>query len=133
MVALTFETLARSNKRKSLALLAGLTLLLGIVCAGFSLSFGSAITPALMMDSLRVGFIFGIVAGIIGAFISYFLGAGIILTITGATLVSKGEDPELINIVEEMALAAGIPVPKVYAVLDESPNAFASVSCSCLA
>src|SRR5207237_7614760 len=36
------------------------------------------------------------------------------------------DDPELFNVVEEMAIAAGLPMPRVYVIHDSAPNAFAT-------
>ena len=69
----------------------------------------------------------------------FFLGAGLIylayiyfdatrhfMKITGGVEVSREEAPELYELVEEMSLAAGLPMPKVYVVPLAEPNAFAT-------
>jgi heat shock protein HtpX len=49
-----------------------------------------------------------------------------ILGVSGAKPIEHGDDPELFNVVEEMAIAAGVPMPKVYLIHDSAPNAFAT-------
>jgi heat shock protein HtpX len=65
------------------------------------------------------------IAGIMN-FIAYFFSDKIVLAMSGATPVSREEDPELHSIVEEVARRAGIPKPKVYLIPSETPNAFAT-------
>jgi heat shock protein HtpX len=44
----------------------------------------------------------------------------------GAKPLKHEDDPELVNVVEEMAIAAGVPVPEIYLIRDAPPNAFAT-------
>jgi heat shock protein HtpX len=57
---------------------------------------------------------------------SYWFSDKLVLSMTSARPVSKSEAPELYNIVENLAITAGLPMPKVYVVDDPSPNAFAT-------
>lgn len=57
---------------------------------------------------------------------SYWFSDKLVLRMTGARPVTKQEAPELYNIVENLAITAGLPMPKVYIVEDPSPNAFAT-------
>lgn len=57
---------------------------------------------------------------------SYWFSDKLVLRMTGAKPVSKADAPELYNIVENLAITAGLPMPKVYIVEDMSPNAFAT-------
>ena len=59
--------------------------------------------------------------------ISYFSGDSIILQVSRAKEVSHDVHPRLYNIVEEMKIAANLPVmPKIYIIDDPAPNAFAT-------
>lgn len=58
--------------------------------------------------------------------VSYFQGAEMLMAQVGAVPVAQSDDPELSNVVEEMAIAAGIPVPKIYLIEDTALNAFAT-------
>ncbi len=57
---------------------------------------------------------------------SYWFSDKIVLSMTGAHPITKAEYPELWNIVENLSIAAGLPMPKVYVVNDTAPNAFAT-------
>src|SRR5439155_9230479 len=57
---------------------------------------------------------------------SYFGGDQLVLGTSGATEVDADSAPQLINVVQEMAIAAGVPMPKVYIIEDTAPNAFAT-------
>lgn len=57
---------------------------------------------------------------------SYWYSDKIVLGIGGAKEVSKSEAPELYRIVENIAITAGLPTPKVYITNDSAPNAFAT-------
>ncbi len=57
---------------------------------------------------------------------SYFYSDRIALSVSKARPVSKEEYPHLYNVVEGLAIAAGIPKPRCYVIDDTAPNAFAS-------
>ncbi len=58
--------------------------------------------------------------------ISYFGGQSVVNTMAGAREVSKQEEPFLYNTVEGLSMAAGKPMPKLYIIETEVPNAFAT-------
>ena len=107
-----------SNKRRSMLLfgaVAGLLILLGAV-------IGEAVEPR----GWPIGLIFAILASVAIGLVSYFQGSAMILAASHARAVSREEAPQLHNIVEEMAIAAGLPKPAVYLIEDAAPNAFAT-------
>ncbi|MFH1448656.1 MAG: M48 family metallopeptidase, partial [Candidatus Micrarchaeota archaeon] len=57
---------------------------------------------------------------------SYYYSDKIVLRISGATPAEKKKYPHLVNTVEGIAIAAGLPVPKIYVIEDPAPNAFAT-------
>lgn len=57
---------------------------------------------------------------------SYFTADRMVLGLAGAHPVTKEQNPELYNIVENLCIGAGLPVPKIYTINDTSPNAFAT-------
>lgn len=57
---------------------------------------------------------------------SYFGSDKIVLTMTGARVISHDDAPQLFNLVQELTIAAGLPMPKVAIVEDKAPNAFAT-------
>lgn len=57
---------------------------------------------------------------------SYWYSDKLILKMVNAKPVTREDSPELWNIVENLAITAGLPMPKLYIVEDPSPNAFAT-------
>lgn len=57
---------------------------------------------------------------------SYYYSDKIVLATSGAKEIKKQDFPNYYKIVENMCIAAGLPMPKVYVVNDPSPNAFAT-------
>ncbi len=70
----------------------------------------------------------GIAVGLGSALGSYFYGDKIVLSSCGAKELDPNDPAEKQwqNVVEEMSIAAGIPVPKMYVISDPDPNAFAT-------
>lgn len=58
--------------------------------------------------------------------VSYWYSDKIVLKMTRAKPISKKDAPELYNIVENLAITAGLPMPRIYLVEDPVPNAFAT-------
>lgn len=58
--------------------------------------------------------------------ITFFYGDKMVLGISHARPVDPKENPYLANVVEEIAIAAGVPAPKAYIIDDSAPNAFAT-------
>ena len=57
---------------------------------------------------------------------SYWWSAKIVLGLYKAKPASESTEHDLINIVENLAITAGLPMPKVYIIQDPAPNAFAT-------
>jgi heat shock protein HtpX len=111
-----FPEIIRANKWRTVGLLAFGFILLAAVggAAGFLTGTG------------YFALVIAVVIATIGTFTSYYASDTIALTVTGAKQVDASTHPQLMNIVEEMALASGIPMPKVAVVQDNAPNAFAT-------
>jgi heat shock protein HtpX len=58
--------------------------------------------------------------------IQYFAAGSQALAISGAHEIQKSDDPRLYRIVENLAITNGMPMPKVYIINDDAPNAFAT-------
>jgi heat shock protein HtpX len=114
-----YKQIAR-NKRDSWFLMTLVVLIL--------LALGFAIGAA-TMHTTRGGIgllgVFGVVA-ILWSLISYYAGAGMALAVSGAKQVTHEQEPQLFNVVEEMSVASGMPMPKVYVIEQDAPNAFAT-------
>jgi len=69
---------------------------------------------------------FAIIFSVFMNFFSYWYSDKIILSISGATPALRETHRELYNIVENLSITAGLPVPKIYIINDSAPNAFAT-------
>ncbi|MDY7009603.1 MAG: M48 family metallopeptidase [Planctomycetota bacterium] len=117
----TFHTLISRNKRNSwllivvfFVLFACVGLLIGAVWGGGDWTF-----------SIIVASIAAVVSFIL-IMLSYYGGASAVLAISKAKPIQKADDPQLFNVVEELTIAAGVPMPKIYLIDDTAPNAFAT-------
>jgi heat shock protein HtpX len=114
------EQIAR-NERKTVYLIvgaliftAGVGYLLGLVIGhGSQTAAFTALTVALVIS-------------IVMSWASYFYGDRLVLTSSRARPVTHEQEPRLHNVVEGIALAAGVPKPAVYVIPESSPNAFAT-------
>jgi heat shock protein HtpX len=110
-----YEQIA-SNKRKTALLFVLAVLLLGVV--GYALG--------LLTQTGVVGIVIAIGIAIAMSVGSYLYGDRIVLASTRAKEVAAADAPRLHNIVEGLAIAAGIPKPRVWIVPEQAPNAFAT-------
>ena len=74
----------------------------------------------------EVGIVIALVLALAMNFGAYWFSDRIALGMTHARPISEGEDPELYDIVREQAHLAGLPMPQVYEIDTDSPNAFAT-------
>ena len=104
-----------SNIRRSY----GLVFVFVLVIVGLGYLFGEA-TGYPEILPLAVAF------AIISSIGSYYYSDKIVIAMAHARPAAKEEYPHLVNSVEGLAIAAGLPVPKVYVIDDSAPNAFAT-------
>jgi heat shock protein HtpX len=119
-MATTFYGQIGANKRNSILLALAVVLLLGLL----GLLIGWAVTgdPRAALPSLAIA----IGVGLVASFGAYYLGDSLVLATSGAREVTAAEMPQLYNVVGELAVAAGVPMPRVYLIDDTAPNAFAT-------
>lgn len=112
------------NRNMTLMLFAGFFLF--VVAAG--LAADVLIYNSLPFDRVPVILIFAVVAAVINAYAAYFHGDSLVLAALGAVPLDINDPAHrrLHNVVVEMALASGLPMPKLYVIRDPSPNAFAT-------
>ena len=108
--------LIRSNKRRSIALVAGFVVVVALVGAAIGLIFGNG--PAFTLAAL-------VFSGAV-AFGSYWKADKIALSVSRARPAPKEEYQRLHNLVEGLCIAGGLPKPGVYVIDDPAPNAFAT-------
>ncbi|MBI2633743.1 MAG: M48 family metallopeptidase, partial [Parcubacteria group bacterium] len=71
--------------------------------------------------------LFAVIFSSVMAILSYWYSDKIVLAIAGAREVAKKSDyPALYRIVENLAIAAGLPMPRIYIIEEQAPNAFAT-------
>jgi heat shock protein HtpX len=104
-----------SNKRKTWFIMAAFIVLIAGIGYVFSLYLGHPlITP------------FVLVGALIYAVISYYAGSSMALALNGAKEIQKSDSPRLWRIVENLSIAEGLPMPRVFIMDDPAPNAFAT-------
>ena len=108
-----------SNKRKTWVLLIVFFLLLAIV--GYAVGY-------LFMNSGFGGVTIAMILGFIYALTMIFQSTEIVMSMNGAREVDRDEEPVLYHVVEDMAMVAQIPMPRVYVIDDPGLNAFATGS-----
>lgn len=113
---ISFFDAAEANKRNSLILIAAMFFIFMAAVAALSYSFDLGVC----------GPVIGFFVLLIYTVVVFYSGDSVILAISGAKEANPKEYPFLYNIVEGLALASQIPVPKLYVIDDASPNAFAT-------
>jgi heat shock protein HtpX len=106
-----------ANRRKTFGLLMGMGVLMwGVVYAALSYfgGTGAGIVPIAVGISL------------ISVWGSYYGSDKLVLTMTGAKLIQESDNPKLFDLIHEVIIASGLPMPKVAIVIDDAPNAFAT-------
>jgi heat shock protein HtpX len=112
---LSFYEQASANRRTTIALFAIFFFLL--LALGFVVSF--------IVGDYLIILLFGAIA-VAYIIVSYYASGRLVTAISGAKPASERDFRQLHNIVEEMAIAAGIPKPAVYIINDSAINAFAT-------
>ncbi len=119
-MAATFYAQAAANRRNSLLL--ALVVVVLLAALGFTIGYGTSGEPA---GGIGIMGIAGIIA-IVMSLATYYSGDRLVLAVSGAREVDERTAPQLVNVVREMALAANVPMPRVYLIEDTAPNAFAT-------
>jgi heat shock protein HtpX len=114
---MNFRKLQSANKWKTAGLLAGMGGLVGLVIFAVLTYFGKGTTAIV---PIAVGF------ALISVWGSYYLSDSLVITMTGARVIQREENPKLFDLIEEISLASGLKMPKVAIVHDSAPNAFAT-------
>jgi heat shock protein HtpX len=134
MAAYGLYTHIASNKFRSMLLLAGLFVLI------YVLVFAGALIAEVMIDSGRTldfyltaatrdlikAFPFATIASALWIVIAYFFHQKIIDAVTGGHDVTRQEQPRLYNLLENLCISRGIPMPKLKIMDSDALNAFAT-------
>ena len=114
---LDFRSMQSSNRLKTYVMLGLMGSVVAIVVYAAAVYTGST---SVGIVPIAVGISLASVWG------SYYASDKIVLTMTGAKVIDHDSAPQLFNLVNEIVVAAGMPMPKVAIVEDSAPNAFAT-------
>ena len=106
-----------ANKRNTVFIIALFVIIIAVL--GYVASFFIQGDPLFITGGTLVG------AGVY-SLIQYFAAGRQALAISGAHEIQKSDDPRLYRIVENLSITNGMPMPKVYIIDDQAPNAFAT-------
>ena len=106
-----------ANRRKTIGLLVGMGALVWVVVYAALTYFGSS-TAGIVPIAVGIA--------LISVWGSYYGSDKLVLTMTGAKLIQESDNPKLFNLIQEVTIASGMPMPKVAIVIDDAPNAFAT-------
>lgn len=113
----SFRALQSANRRKTILLLLAFGVLIWVVSYSAMSYFGGS----------GVGVIpIAVVISLITVWGSYYASDKLVVRMTGARIISESDNPRLFDLVQEVCLASGLPMPKVAIVVDPAPNAFAT-------
>lgn len=105
-----------ANKRRSFLLVSLFVIFLLLLGWVFGMSYGAG----------EAGVAIALAVALLVSLITFFYGDKMVLGISHARPVDKKQNPYLANVVEGIAIAAGVPAPKAYVIDDSAPNAFAT-------
>src|SRR4249920_3032477 len=133
MAAYGLYTHIQSNKRRSIALLIGLFLLVYLLVYAGALT-GEALTNDAPLDVLmRVALRDALYAApwatlgtALWILIAYKFHQAMIDAVTGGREVTRQEEPRLYNLLENLCISRGIPMPKLKVIEEDNLNAFAT-------
>ncbi len=112
-----FRALQNVNRRKTFFLLFFMGLLVWLIAYIAIASFGGSGAGVI---PLAVGI------SLISVWGSYYASDKLVLKMTRAQVIQQSDHPQLFNLVNEVCIASGLPMPKVALVDDPAPNAFAT-------
>jgi heat shock protein HtpX len=111
---ITYDHIAK-NKRESILLI--FLFLVVIISLGFIFSR--------IYDNPGI-LVIAVLFSSVSAFVSYYFSDSITLALSQAKEIDRKSAPELFRTVENLTIAAGLPMPRVYIIDDTAPNAFAT-------
>lgn len=116
-MTVNFRYQQAANRRKTIFLLGAMAVLTGLVVLA-ALSYFGASGGAMVPIAIGIS--------LVGVWGSYYGSDKLVLTMTGAKIIEESDNPPLFNLVQEVCVASGMPMPKVAIVVDDAPNAFAT-------
>ena len=114
---MNFRTMQAANRRKTIGLLVGMGVLVWLVVYAALTYFGTS-TAGIVPIAVGIA--------LVSVWGSYYGSDKLVLTMTGAKLIQQSDNPKLFDLIQEVVIASGLPMPKVAIVVDSAPNAFAT-------
>lgn len=105
-----------ANKQKTWFLIS----LFSVVIVLLGWAFGS------WSGNQQAGIFLAVIISVIMTLIGYYKGDSVALAASHAKPIEKQDNPELYRLVENLAITAGLPMPKIYVINDPAMNAFAT-------
>ncbi|MBQ2622782.1 zinc metalloprotease HtpX [Candidatus Saccharibacteria bacterium] len=103
------------NKRRTVYIIIGFVLMVGVIASLFAWAYNDPFIA-----------VWTVIVSIVYAVIQYYAAGSLTMVMTGAKEITKKDNPRFYNIVENLSITTGLPMPKVYIVDDKAPNAFAT-------
>ena len=103
------------NKRKTALIILAFIAMIGVIAGLFAWAY----------DDWKIA-AWTLVIAIVYAVFQYYYAGAVTMAMTGAREITKKDNPRFYNIVENLSITAGLPMPKVCIVDDSAPNAFAT-------
>ena len=103
------------NKRRTIYIIIGFVVMMGLIAALFAWYYKD---PGIALWTLVIALLYGL--------FQYFAAGSLAMAMTGAKEITKKDNPRLYNIVENLSITTGLPMPKVYVIDEKAPNAFAT-------
>ena len=103
------------NKRRTVYIIIGFVLMVGVIASLFAWAYNDPFIA-----------VWTVIVSIVYAVIQYYAAGSLTMVMTGAKEITKKDNPRFYNIVENLSITTGLPMPKVYIIDDKAPNAFAT-------
>ena len=110
-----YKSIAK-NKRNTVLIMGVFVALIGAI--GWAVAYMNNGNASIGVTILVIGAIY--------ALFQYFAASKLAVAMTGAVEIQKKDNPRLFRIIENLAITMGMPMPKVYIINDQAPNAFAT-------
>ena len=120
MTATSFYQQQAANRRNSILLVLVVALILAALGFVIGYAIGGNVESAVIVLIGAVALALLMTAG------SYFSGDSLVLAVSQAHEVKEDQAPQLVDVVKELSLAAGLPTPRIYLIDDTATNAFAT-------
>ena len=117
---MTAYTQVSSNRIKTWFIMLFFAFFVSLVFYIFASAYGFDAPSALGISGIAL-----IIAGIMN-FFSYYTSDKLVMAISGAKQIQKKDNPTLFRRIENLSIASGLPLPKIYIIDDTAPNAFAT-------